>query len=560
MALIPVLNSGQAVADLVGVPLQELTWWAWGVRRSECYRHFEVQRKNGKPRLIAAPIPPLKQIQRSLADSFTASYRPPPHVHGFTRGRSPITNASVHVGQRWVFAIDLETFFPSITRKRVRGLFESWPFEYPTEVAILLARLCCFRDALPQGAPTSPIISNFICRGMDRDLGRLAMKHRCYFSRYADDLVFSTDRSEFPTGIASYETGKALPSAALEAIVDRAGFKINERKTRMQVSFQRQLVTGLVVNEKTNVSRRYIRGLRAVLYIWKRYGRVEAARSLRRASPDSNWPPGKPLPSLEAVVRGRVQYVGSVRGWDDPAYRRLAQKLSECDAHFRPPTVVSEKPLTANLYTEGSTDMRHIRAALKNFHSQEEFLNLTLEITDETARNNDQRLKEHLEHLAQFDAPGFSVGVFDVDSEISKEATGTDGWKEFGPRVVAVGIACPPWRKEHDPRCIEMLYEDSILETRDDEGRRIYRLNEFDPVTSIHHSESSVVPHAPKGKKTLIADLVFEVGTGNQLARSKESFARAVEDEPESLPTLSFEGFRPTFERILKALSSLPVS
>ena len=554
---LPDLYSTQALADLVGIPASKLTWWAWKFPRAKHYRHFEIAKKNGSSRHISAPIAPIKRIQRSIASALTDAYRAPAHVHGFTHGRSPITNAAVHIDQRWIFAVDLADFFPSITAARVRGLFRSWPFEYPDDVATLLARLCCFRDALPQGAPTSPIISNYICRAMDRKLATVAMNHRCYYTRYADDLVFSTDRNMFPTAVASLEDGIAHPSPTLRRTVEAAGFTINDRKTRMQISFQRQRVTGLIVNRKVNVSRRYLRGLRALLHIWKQHGPEEAAKSLRRASPTPNWPVGKPYPSLEAVVRGRIQYVGSVRGWNDPAYLKLAHKLSQLDPHFKAPSITPGVDVEAHLYTEGNTDPRHIRAALKYFQDQGEFTNLKLIIDEETPRGGDQQLKEHCEHLAEFGTDGLVIGLFDWDSKAAKRVVGPDGWEELGPKVAAVGLAHPPWRGEFDPRCIELLYENSVLETKDSDGRRVYRMAEFNDTTSIHESEHCVVPHAGKEKELLIAPEVYEVGTNAQLARSKAAFARAIEEEPETFPTLSFEGFRPTFDRIVAALASL---
>jgi RNA-directed DNA polymerase len=127
--------------------------------------------------------------------------------------------ATVHVGQRWIFGVDIADFFPSIGYRRVKGLFEAYPFGYPEPVARLLAEICCFGDSLPQGAPTSPIISNYICRAMDRDLARLAMTHRCYYSRYADDLVFSTDRSVFPTALLANESGLAVRASRRSSVV-----------------------------------------------------------------------------------------------------------------------------------------------------------------------------------------------------------------------------------------------------------------------------------------------------------------------------------------------------
>lgn len=554
---VPDLYSTQAVAELVGLSPSKLAWWVWGFPRDKQYRHFEIAKKDGSIRHIWAPVDPIKKIQRAIATALTESYRAPAHVHGFTPKRSPITNAAVHVNQRWIFAVDLEDFFPSITAKRVRGLFRAWPFEYPDEVAKLLSRICCFRGGLPQGAPSSPIVSNYICRGMDRELAKLVMSHRCYYTRYADDLVFSTDRSIFPTSLASLDAGIAQPSPSLRLIVEGAGFTINDSKTRMQIAFQRQRVTGLIVNEKVNVSRRYVRGLRALLHIWRKHGPGEASKSLQRASPDPHWPVGKPYPSLALVARGRVQHVGSVRGWRDPVYMKLARKLSELDPYFEGPKVVPGVDMEAHLYTEGTTDPRHVRTALKHFHDGGEFTNLNLVMDEETPRGGDTKLKEYLQNLVEFGSASLAVGLFDWDTKAAKEAVGPDGWSELGPSVVAVGLAHPAWRGEFEPRCIELLYENSVLETRDSDGRRVYRMAEFNKTTSIHDSEACVVPHAGKEREHLIAPDVYEVGTNKQLSRSKAAFARAIEEDPKTFPTLSFEGFRPTFDRIAMALASL---
>ena len=156
---------------------------------------FEIARRAGRPpRVIHAPIKPIKQIQRVLADALTDCYEPKPHVHGFTPGRSPISGARYHQRQEWVLRVDLADFFPSINFGRVRGLFMGFPFEYEPRVATVLAQICCHQNQLPHGAPTSPIVSNLICRGLDADLARLARRERCFFTRYADDLSFSSDR------------------------------------------------------------------------------------------------------------------------------------------------------------------------------------------------------------------------------------------------------------------------------------------------------------------------------------------------------------------------------
>ncbi len=257
------------------------------------------------------------------------------------------------------------------------------------------------------------------------------------------------------------------------------------------------------------------------------------------------------------VARGRLQYIGSVRGWDDPAYLKLANKLEELDADFKARPVVRRTARKAHLYTEGPTDAGHVRAALAFFHTRDEFTHLSLVIDEETDRGSDQRLKEYCERLKEFGSKNLAVCLFDSDTKIARDAVGYDGWQSYGPKVVAVGLAQPPWRDWHAPLCIELLYKDDILKTKDAEGRRIFLASEFNETTSLHESEPCAVPHATKGKQHLIEQDVYEFGTKASVARSKAAFARAVEHEPESFDGLSFEGFRPTLERIADALASL---
>lgn len=153
----PPLLTRDDVARYVGLPLREVLWWVWALREDRRYYEFEVERRSGAaPRTISAPIKPLKDIQRALLPLFNAGYAPKPHVHGFVTGRGPMTNAKVHCGQRWLLKIDLKDFFPTVNFGRVRGVLLAHPFDYPPDVATLIAAICCHRNALPQGALNRP--------------------------------------------------------------------------------------------------------------------------------------------------------------------------------------------------------------------------------------------------------------------------------------------------------------------------------------------------------------------------------------------------------------------
>ena len=553
---IPELSNRRDVANLAGVRLDQLTWWIWAFPTEKRYDCFEIGRHGGKrPRVIRAPIKPIKDIQRNLAQALSAAYEPPSHVHGFTAGRSPKSNAKVHLRQRWVLRVDLKDFFPSINFGRVRGLFMAYPFEYPAAVATILAQICCFDNELPQGAPTSPIVSNYLCRGMDTQLARLAADERCYYSRYADDLCFSTDRTTFPSVLATESQSVTIAGESLKQRIAENGFRLNPEKTRLMAASQRQRVTGLVVNGKANIPRDYVRGLQALIYVWSRYGKAEAAAALARASGPTNRPPQKPVPEFEQIVRGRVQYVGSIKGWDDPTYQRLAARLKEIDGRFKPTTPTLGAEEQVKLYTEGESDLNHIRAAQEYFHDRGEFTDFTLVTGDNSARGSDTKLAKHCESLADSERDHLCVCLFDTDTDAARTAVGSDGWKHYGNGVIAVGLVPPPWRDSEQPTCIELLHTDAVLKTKDAAGRRVFQTAEFDRQSGHHVSESCSVRFA--AGKRLIEEEVHEFESNRSLGRTKMDFAIAIEKEPASFDDLDFEGFRPTFQRIETALVSV---
>ena len=200
---LPTLLTRPDVARYLGVDLRTLTWWVWALAERRRYYEFAINRKTGgEPRIIRAPIKPIKDFQRMLLPLLERAYRPKPHVHGFVRERSAITNGAVHRNQRWILRIDLTNFFPSINFGRVRGVFRAYPFDYPDDVATLLAQICCHRNELPQGAPTSPTLSNLVCRRLDKELAELGKALHCHYSRYADDICFSSGRKTFPGELA----------------------------------------------------------------------------------------------------------------------------------------------------------------------------------------------------------------------------------------------------------------------------------------------------------------------------------------------------------------------
>jgi len=245
-------------------------------KKNPKYTHFTIPKSSGAPRDIAAPCDELKALQKKvklLLENCIASIQLQGAAqgslsHGFKKGHSIITNAEPHKRRRFVFNIDISDFFGSIHIGRIRGfLISNNSFKLQPKVATILAQIVCHDDALPQGAPTSPIASNLIGHLIDIRLVNLASKYGCIYSRYADDITFSTNKREFPSHIAQeLEKDEWIPGGALLKAIYKCGFSLNHNKTRMQYCENQQTVTGLIVNKSLNAPATYRRQVRAMLH------------------------------------------------------------------------------------------------------------------------------------------------------------------------------------------------------------------------------------------------------------------------------------------------------
>ena len=327
------LSSVADLATLLECSLQQFKYWGKVAAPYKRYRSFEISKRSGAKRKIEAPSPVLRVLQRKLLQVLEAAFSPRAPAHGFIKDRSILTNASQHVGRAWVLNIDLQDFFPSIHFGRVRGIFRAKPFSLPDPVAIAIAQLACSEGRLPQGAPTSPIISNIICSKMDGELRRFAQEHGAIYTRYADDITFSVRRRGFPQAIATISvpeegTITTALSGALIAIVENNGFKVNDAKVRIQPWKRSQRVTGLVVNQRVNIPRRFVRRTRAMLHAWEKYG-LDAAERVFLEKYAGECKNKVSPPSFKKRVRGNVAYVGQIRGRDDAVYLRLLSKYHQ---------------------------------------------------------------------------------------------------------------------------------------------------------------------------------------------------------------------------------------
>jgi hypothetical protein len=314
------LKSAKAFYAFLGVGARERAF----LEKYAAYRYVEalIPKRRGGFRVLLVPERRLKFLQRKTLQLLEQLHSPRAPVHGFVAGRGPITNANEHQKRPFLLNLDLKNYFGAVSRRRVVGLLEALKLD--GEVATAVGLICVTRNQLPQGAPTSPLLANMISYRLDRDLMRFARKHHLRYTRYADDISLSG----YAQPLALFEG--ALPpsgrvrveqlSEGLRTAILSNGFEINPEKVWFSGPKFRKEVTGLIVNEFTNVKRTFVRDLRAALYKIEAMGVALAERDYRvRYKTDAR---------LESVLRGRLEWIAQVRGRSFSAYRTLAKRFN----------------------------------------------------------------------------------------------------------------------------------------------------------------------------------------------------------------------------------------
>lgn len=283
------------------------------------YTTHTIPKRDGSERKICAPKKQLKWVQKQVLKHILSKVPPHPAAHGFVNGRSTVSNATPHVGAELVVKFDLKEFFPTIHYFRVMGLFASlgYPLDncmFGTEdeskqIAPVLARLCCYTPdpkqwgtaTLPQGAPTSPAISNLVCRRLDARLEGLAEANKGQYTRYADDLTFSFKSAE------GFNLGRFR--WWVDQVCQREGFTVNQEKFRVIRDSQRQMVTGIVVNDAIRVPRELRRELRAILFNCEKNGIDDEAKKWAKSRKKEGVKPG----AFPGYLRGIAAYLNMVQ-------------------------------------------------------------------------------------------------------------------------------------------------------------------------------------------------------------------------------------------------------
>lgn len=256
---LPVIFDIHHLASLVGYDGTYL--YLCSAFKDKTYRHFCIPKKNGGKREITEPLPSLKEIQRWILDNILSNIPIHKAAKAFKKNVSIKKNAYFHTGKDVVVSLDIQNFFPSITADRIYNVFLR--NGYSKEVSFILKELCSYNNTLPQGAPTSPALSNIIFTPIDNRFFNYAIKNGLAYTRYADDLTFS---------------GKTIHEASLISFVSKVlkenHFMVNSEKTKVMRKSKRQLVTGIVVNNKNKMSitKKKIKKLRQEIYYVKKYG------------------------------------------------------------------------------------------------------------------------------------------------------------------------------------------------------------------------------------------------------------------------------------------------
>ena len=252
------------LAKQIGFPANKLRDILYGPNnRSAHYKRIAIPKNSSTPanpkiRVLHAVSKDLKNLQRATYDYLAAIYSPTKYAKGFVIGESILTNAWPHRRQAVLLKFDIKDFFPSINFYRVRGMFMAWPFNFSPATATIYAQICCMDNGpIAQGAVTSPYISNMICRRLDKRLSQFAQKHHLVFTRYADDITLSSNSKHLAI--------KKVQQEVVE-MIESEKFIVNKEKSKVLFPSQRQMVTGIVVNDGVNVPRKYIKQVRAILY------------------------------------------------------------------------------------------------------------------------------------------------------------------------------------------------------------------------------------------------------------------------------------------------------
>jgi len=254
---LPVIFDSHHLALLIGIKIKDLRSIVFADKFF--YQEKSIPKRDGSDRLLVIPAMDLKYIQRWILDSILQNIPISEHAKGFSKDLSIVDNAQKHINKNCVINMDIKDFFPSIKVETIFRIFNY--YGYTKEVSFMLSKLCTYKGELPQGSPASPYLSNIACLKLDKRIAGLANKYEADYTRYADDITLS----------GGYGIERCVDIIC--KILKEEGFEMNEGKTRKAYKHQRQMVTGLIVNEgQVKVSKKYKRELKKEIFYCTKFG------------------------------------------------------------------------------------------------------------------------------------------------------------------------------------------------------------------------------------------------------------------------------------------------
>lgn len=507
------------------------------------YCEFEISKKNGGTRKIKAPISKLKNLQKRLADLLQDCIEEIDKEknikstlsHGFKRNYSIVTNAKMHKRKKFVLNTDIEDFFGAINFGRVRGFFiKNNSFSLNPKIATIIAQISCHDNSLPQGAPSSPVISNLIAHILDLRLAKLAKQNSCTYSRYADDITFSTNLKKFPEKIAKLKNDSEnewIMGREAKKIFISTGFHINTRKTRMQFYKTRQDVTGLTVNKKVNTNKLYRRRVRAMADSLFKQGSFFIDRSL--VSNDENDSTNKIEGNLDmlAGMLEHIDYVdrqSKIKQKNLPYRSKTSRESIYSRFIFYKDFYANEKPV---VLCEGKTDNIYLTEALKalkksypmlSLKKKDQSLDILAKFYNYTRRSESKlglsggasQIKNFIEKYEKtcskfstkpskepiiivIDNDKGSVKIFSLIKELTKSLKKIDGNDLFYKISKKLYIVAIP-RKNNNDTMIEDLFDPALLSTKI-KGKTLSLDDKFD--TSKHYGKAVFAEKVVKPNK-----------------------------------------------------------
>lgn len=564
------------LAALLGVKAQTLTHVLYKLNPATQYTSFTIPKKSRGTRTILAPSDKLKAMQSCLsnllldcideineANQKKYTYK---HAlsHGFVRGCTIMTNAMMHLNQRNVLNIDLKDFFDSFNFGRVRGFFiKNNHFKLDPAIATVIAQIACYNNKLPQGSPCSPVITNLITHSLDIKLASLARKYSCIYSRYADDMTFSTRKSVFPGQVMRQEGDQFIAGKKLKSEIVRSGFSINEKKTRIQYRDSRQDVTGLIVNKKPNVKKEYWRTVKS------------QCNSLFHTGTFFKKTDQGPIEGEINTLEGQLNFIDQV-----DLFNRLRQKaplnhiyqIAQTRINKAPLLSGREKTLSKFLYyrlfygnikptilLEGQTDNVYLKSSISILAHN--YPNLASIKTQQSAYKLLIRFVEYSKRTR------FLLGLYGGSSYLCSFINGFDKHYEFykapKPKKPVIMVLDNDSGFKSFPSNLKKIKSATPYPTtlKNDD----YRNAEFIHVT--HNLYIVLTPYGPNGEETDIESLFDDAtrlkqyngkcfNTLDQRDKntdlSKDSFAKYIVKSQKS--SINFDGLKPLLDRITSAI------